>query len=311
MNLTHVVVSEAERVAEQLSVSNLETAVRAVRDSGCVVLDDAVERDHLTQLRKVMTDNSRWLLRGAAIAPSLFWSANGARAGHLQQSIPRGGELVFRDVVCNPLANQVTSALLGRDAFFDFPTYNCNVNCPGSVDQAVHFDTAPPGTLAVNIALRDVTEADGAIELWLGTHVDPGESFTVPEDVLQRRRAVMEPIRGTTRLGSLMIRDLALWHRGRANPSQDLRHMIAILHYRAGAQTHPYYFNARPTRFALECKDVFRNSPVRPNIAFTRLPLLNLLAGPATEIAKAITSHPATTKLRRGFRKATRLAIRR
>ncbi len=208
---------------------------------------------------------------------------------------------MFRDVHASPLAAQVTRALLGEGAWSSFPSYSCNVNCPGSTDQDVHFDPAPRGTLVVNIALRDVTEADGAIELWPGSHLETGLINPIPEQDLARRRALTggPPVRGATKKGSLVIRDLRLWHRGRANPSNQMRHMIASLHYGRDAVDDPQCWAKERTEFDRACEPIFRGSPVRPHVSYSDRPTQHLLVGPRVELASAVQSHPWTMRARR------------
>jgi hypothetical protein len=247
-----------------------------------------------------MLRDSRLLLHGAKAFAALFWTANGRRRGHLQQSIPRSAEYVFRDLHASPLAGAVTQAILGEGAWGSFPSYSCNVNCPGSEDQDVHFDPAPPGTLVVNIALRDVSPADGAIELWPGSHLEPGMVNPIPEEDLARRRlAGGQPVRGATKLGSLIIRDMRLWHRGRANPSSEPRHMLTILHYPRAAATHPQCWAKERTVFDRACEPLFQGVPVRPHVTFSNRPTWHLLVGPKVELASALVSHPWTLRARR------------
>ncbi len=295
-----VPVSREERGLERLAPTTARAAEASLRTHGFVILANAIEPAHLDRLREKMTRDSQLLLRGAKVLPGLFWSANGRRHGHLQQSIPRSREHVFRDVHASPIAASVTRALLGEGAWSSFPSYSCNVNCPGSADQDVHFDPAPRGTLVVNIALRDVTEEDGAIELWPGSHVEPGMDHPIPEADLERRmRAGTGPVRGVTRKGAIVIRDLRLWHRGRANPSSELRHMLTCLHYPAAAADDPHCWAKERTVFDRDCAPLFDGLAVRPHVSFSGRSTQHLLVGPKVEITTAIESHPWVLRARR------------
>jgi hypothetical protein len=173
----------------------------------------------------------------------------------------------------------------------------------------VHFDPAPPSTLVVNIALRDVSEEDGAIELWPGSHLEPGMDNPIPHvDLARRRDNGAGPIRGATKKGSLVIRDLRLWHRGRANPSNELRHMLTQLHYAASAAEHPHCWARDATVFERGCEPVFRDLPVRPHVRFSDRPTHHLLVGPRVEVKSALESHPWTLRARRVAERARRLA---
>jgi hypothetical protein len=307
-----VSVTADERARERLSPANARAAVQALTTHGFVILENSIDPAHLDVLREKMMSDSRLLLRGAKVAPALFWSANGRRHGHLQQSVPRSADYVFRDIHANPLAAEVTRAILGDGAWSSFPSYCCNVNCPGSADQDVHFDPAPRATLVVNIALRDVTEADGAIELWPGSHLEPGMDNPIPEVDLQRRRELLggRPIRGATKKGSLVIRDLRLWHRGRSNPSNELRHMLNALHYTAAAAEDPQCWAKERTVFDRACEPIFRGTLVRPHVSFSDRPTRHLLVGPKVELASAISSHPWTLRAKRMRQRVKNLVAR-
>lgn len=301
---THVRITPDERESEQLSSEHLDRAVASLRTHGYVVLERAVDESHLDALRSKMRQDSELLLRFAEVAPGLFWSARGGRRGHLQQSIPRSPPWVFRDIVCNQLVDRVSAALLGDGAFFGFPQYCCNVNCPGSVDQEVHFDPGPPGALAVNIALRGVGADDGAIELWPGSHREETSVTAITAHERARRRELAPPVRGTTSKGDILIRDLRLWHRGRANPSTTSRHMLAILHYPATAAGDPRSWAAAPTSFARACEPAFRGSRVRPCVRFTDIPIAYLATGPASEVQRLVEEHPWFHSMRRAVERA-------
>jgi ectoine hydroxylase-related dioxygenase (phytanoyl-CoA dioxygenase family) len=147
-----------------------------------------------------------------------------------------------------------------------------NTNLPGSEPQAVHVDEGqlwpalpmahPPARLTVNIPLATTDEANGAIELWPGTHLDTrvcrysttaeeGHAralqyvraakranvanranrrvgLTVPDKFLAARREKCPPVPATTAPGSAIIRDPRVWHRGTPNTSSDSRFMLAL-----------------------------------------------------------------------------------
>lgn len=106
------------------------------------------------------------------------WGGAGEIPGHLQQG-HHFAPTFFADIVADPFATQVTKAILGEGVYNRF--YNGNANCPGSGTQPLHPDTPhlwptstmphPPASLVVNVSLVDVSEANGATELWPGTHL--------------------------------------------------------------------------------------------------------------------------------------------
>jgi hypothetical protein len=84
-------------------------------------------------------------------------------------------------------------------------------------------------------------------ELWPGTHLDTsvvmqeGDIKVTPENV-ERRRALVPPLQPVMRQGSVLIRDLRLWHAGMPNRTQAVRPMIAMIHFVSWWPTGPLRF---------------------------------------------------------------------
>ncbi len=82
---------------------------------------------------------------------------------------------------------------------------------------------------------------NGSTELWLGTQVfgkdaqegEHGEraSGRIKKALLEERKKVREPVQPVVRKGSLIIRDLRLWHAGKPNWTGDVRVMLAMIHF--------------------------------------------------------------------------------
>ncbi len=270
-----ILISSSERRAEQLGHAKLELAVRAVREEGFVILGNAVSHDHLDILRPRMTADSQRLISVRK------WGGAGRLEGHLQQGPPPFAPFVFRDVVANPFAIQVTHNLLGDGMYNRF--YNGNTNCPQSQMQPLHADAAhlwpslpkahPPASLIVNVALTDVTIDNGSTELWPGTHLITSGQRRISAETEAQRRLVVPPVRANTAKGSLLIRDARLWHRGMPNPSDEIRHMIAMIHN--------IHWLQRPARlfFDARCQDQFPDDTrLDHNVQFTDRPLYYLFS---------------------------------
>lgn len=102
----------------------------------------------------------------------------------------------------------------------------------------------------------DFTPANGSTELWLGTHtgelsglhVQEGAhgdraSGRIKEDLLVKRREIRGPSQPSISKGSIVVRDLRLWHAGMPNLTDDVRVMLAMIHFA------PWYRN--PMRLEL------------------------------------------------------------
>src|SRR5215210_2635453 len=60
--------------------------------------------------------------------------------------------------------------------------------------------------------------------------VGSGDDIKIPPQVLEARRAISPPIQPTFRRGSMLIRDIRLWHAGMPNQTSTQRPMIAMIH---------------------------------------------------------------------------------
>lgn len=284
-----IVVTPTERTAERLSAGHLADAIAAIYKDGYVILANVIDDAHLDIVRDRMALDSQQLIEAEK------WGGAGRIVGHLQQGPPPFAPYIFRDIVANPFAIQVTTAILGAGAYNRF--YNGNANCPGSGTQPLHADTPhlwpklatphPPHALVVNITLVDATEENGATEIWPGTHLLPFDGQHIAAEMAEKRRRVMPPMRALTSKGSILIRDMRMWHRGVPNYTNDVRHMIAMVHQIKWMQRpHQLLFNCG-------CEDEFPAiDGFDHNIEFTDLPLEYLFTrAPTIGTACLGTSH--------------------
>ena len=141
--------------------------------------------------------------------------------------------------IANPYATQLLDTVLGADVFCTY--YNANITWPGSRVQVLHRDTnllfpeltvpLPPHTVVVNIMLVDFTVENGATEVWPGSQLitDRPEDKGVP---LEERAHALPSLRTVAPAGSLVVRDLRMWHRGMSNQTDIIRTMLAIVYFR-------------------------------------------------------------------------------
>jgi ectoine hydroxylase-related dioxygenase (phytanoyl-CoA dioxygenase family) len=111
--------------------------------------------------------------------------------------------------------------------------------------QPVHADAdfahpSHPFALVVNVPLVTMTPENGSTEVWLGTHRDTGihdqeglhgerASGRIRKSLLEQRRGILPPFQPVVPKGSVIIRDLRLWHAGMPNLSRDtIRVMLAM-----------------------------------------------------------------------------------
>ena len=230
-------VSEADRAAGRLSGDELRVAVDALRSDGFVVLNDVVDPAHLDVLHeRIIAD-----VAALQVRPDAPYNWN---PGNLQQDPPPFPPYLFSDVLLNPFVISVTSAVLGPR--IKNVMYGGNTALPSDRRQPVHADVGhlwpvdvlegphPAAQLVVNVLTVDVSPENGATEIWPGSHrelgVGVGDDIEISAQAVEARRAVCPPIQPTFRRGSILIRDIRLWHAGMPNRTTAPRPMIAMIH---------------------------------------------------------------------------------
>lgn len=147
----------------------------------------------------------------------------------------------------DPIATQITSAVLGPRPKLTFCSGNSAMPLrAGSAPerQPVHTDAdfAHPDhafALVVNVPLIDMRPENGSTEVWLGTHNDFGleaqeglhgerASGRIRSSLLEERTKIVPPSQPFIPKGSIIIRDLRLWHAGMPNYTDDIRIMLAM-----------------------------------------------------------------------------------
>lgn len=270
--MVEIDVTAEEKQQEQLSDVHLKQACDALKTDGFVILNGVVDHGHLDVLHEKMTADLEKVMALPNVPHNFVW-------GNVQQDPPPFAPYVFRDVVANPWVIHVTHAMLGDGVFNDY--YSGNTNLPKSKLQPVHTDfgqlwdnlevAPPPARMAVNVTLDDAFEENGSIELWPGSHLDTqmvqGQDLQVPQDLQDARREIAPPVRGNTRKGSVLIRDLRLWHRGMPNKSDKIRFMIAMIHNKV-------WFRKRwMPKFQVGCEDAFPECALHHNAEFVNAPI--------------------------------------
>ena len=270
-----ITVQPKELAAGELSDAHVKQAVEAIRVDGYVVLENVVSHEHLDILRERMDADAQILIKAEK------WGGAGGLKGHLQLGPPPFAPYIFRDIVANPYVVQVTKALLGSGVYNNF--YNGNTNCPGSTTQPLHRDgdhlwldqeiAHPTAQVVVNISPQDTTEENGSVELWPGSHLDvSGRRIDAAHE--EERRKIAPPVRGNAKKGSVLIRDIRLWHRGVPNRSDAPRHMIAMIHRVQWLRSN------RRLKYRTGCEVAFENSDLDHNAEFVDTKMDDYLFNP-------------------------------
>ncbi|BDI30494.1 hypothetical protein CCAX7_25450 [Capsulimonas corticalis] len=230
-------ISSAELQSGTITPEHLAVAVEALSTDGYIVLEDVVDLDHVAVLREKMTQDVEASLR----RPDAAFNFN---RGNIQQNPPPYAPYLFRDVLVNDIAIAVTHAILGNGLKNGMYSGNTAIKADGK-RQPVHADigqlwpnvhATPAFAFVVNVPVVDMTPENGSTEIWPGTHLDntvaiQDEDIKVSLDVLEDRRRIVPPFQPSVKAGSIVIRDIRMWHAGMPNLTDQPRPMIAMIHY--------------------------------------------------------------------------------
>ncbi len=240
-------VTAEERDAGAIAPERLTAIATDIDERGFAVVAGLVSKESCDLLMASMLEDVEAVR--ALNQPTPHEKATGR--GHLQLGLRRYAPFVRTDLLANPLIESVVQAVLGSDAWLGF--YNGNVNLPGSAYQPLHFDRPfswrtrekaaadgqrwppPTTTLSCSVALAEITEANGATEIYPGTHHETavtewplGERPSKHPELVERWGP---PARMPIPAGGICFRDPRMWHRGVPNPSDDVRPMIALTYH--------------------------------------------------------------------------------
>ncbi len=220
-----------EEKSQALTPDEVKMAAEAVRMNGYVVFESVLPREQIAELH-------REFLR--------VFEAYVARTdpnrgeNRYQMHLPFVPPFIDPAVIANPLALAVIEELVGKDCVCHY--FASDTPLPGSDYQKVHSDiqllfpettlSLPAYSVVLNIPLVDFTEENGPLEIWPGgTHLMPGGVD------MQRLAPTMHSERALLPAGSLLIRDMRMWHRGTPNRSQAPRPNLALIYSRPWLKT--------------------------------------------------------------------------
>ena len=215
-----------------LDDKSLATTLRSLHDSGMAVIENAYTAEEVARL----SDAYDALL--AARPKGRVQPTDGEH--HVQMQMPLVPPFSDPITVAHPAVTQVLAIVLGPD--FECSYYNSNTAYPGSTYQRVHRDSGlifgtestastPPTGIVINIPLCDFTVENGSTEVWPASHL----IVDTPDDTevdLDQRTKVLASSRLNVKAGSVVLRDLRVWHRGVPNNSDHQRSMLAVVYKR-------------------------------------------------------------------------------
>ena len=167
----------------------------------------------------------------------------------MSQGPPLDPEFMYGDIWANGPAAAILACILGPKPHVNYVNGNTALGGFQGCRQQVHADLTFnhglfPFGIVTNYYLIDASPANGSTELWLGSHRDTSfvdhrmceldeEEYPVIgilKELVEARRTFAPPIQPPVKRGSVILRDLRLWHAGIGNPSPDPRIMLAFVH---------------------------------------------------------------------------------
>jgi len=249
-NLMIVPLSDEELASHSITSEHVGLAVSALYRDGIVVLENAVDLDHVDKLNSIMSSESETM----STLPTThrnYVAGDGDFCGNISQSPPLDPEFMYGDIWANPAAAAVLNCLLGPKPYVTYVNGNTALGGFQGTRQRVHSDVTFnhglfPFAIVANYFLVDVSAANGSTEVWLGSHrdttfadhrncgldisADGDADIGIRVDLVEARRAIAPPIQPAIKRGSVVLRDLRLWHAGVGNPSPHTRVMLAFVH---------------------------------------------------------------------------------
>ena len=206
---------------------HLQRIVHALKQDGVILIRNVAPLEEVDAL------NERML---ADIDEAKKRNRNPARWQGVRP--PPHAPYLFHGLVHNEWAIQITHRMLG-DGVSNI-AYASNTAYPGCGQQDVHADEShlwpglahPTASLVVNIPLVDVSEQNGATQIWPGTHMHTDcENHGRPTEADVKHWEQNHPsTRMCSQRGDIVIRDMRTWHCGMPNMSTQPRPMLAMVH---------------------------------------------------------------------------------
>ncbi|PRP77179.1 phytanoyl-CoA dioxygenase family protein [Planoprotostelium fungivorum] len=217
--------TEEEKATGRFQSHNAQKVLQGMNADGIVILRDIIDPAHLDRLNEVMV----------AEIPEMLKTAHfNFNVRNIQHAPPLTPELTFEDIYANPLICHAATLYLGPQPKCNFISGNTALP-KGHQRQPVHCDLnfdypSFPFYAVCYIPLIDSTPEVGGTEFWPGTHVTTVADQRNP-DLYAIREELLTfsgPQQPVVPKGSVVFRDMRLWHAGMPNPSDLNRCMLGM-----------------------------------------------------------------------------------
>jgi hypothetical protein len=196
-----------------------------LRSDGFVIFDSVLDESLVERLRKALLER----------IDEYVVTVAGQRQTRYHLPLRLAEPFIDDTVITNRLVMPTLVETLGDDLAISY--FGSDTAAPGSTYQDAHADGRPlfpelPVNLAtygvvVNFPLVDFHEDNGPLEIW------PNASHQLAGIDAQVGSAMAAATPVVAPAGSLIMRDLRLWHRGTPNRTTEVRPMIAVVYARA------------------------------------------------------------------------------
>ena len=270
-----------------MTPEHLQTAVHAVREDGYVLLNELIDPAIMAVLRDKMLEDVDAILARKDV-PFNF------NVGNLQQDPPPILPYLYREVLVNDIVISISRAILGAGLKNSF--YSGNTALPHSTGrQPAHADIGqlwpdlevhtPPFALVVNVLPVDVSAENGSTEIWPGTHKDTSVfvqsgDIKVSAEKLEAQTRIAPPFQYSAKAGSVVVRDMRLWHAGMPNHTATPRPMIAMIH------TVSWWSGEAPLTFPKGTESLFEHPDLHTVARFVDGPIDYLNRNEAYDLVK-------------------------
>ena len=212
--------TDAEQASGRMCDAHLNLAVRLLREVGAVILENAVPLEIVKEAQTAYLDA---IQRGMT-----------RKARHALEM-----PFLHHQFITNPFSLQVIEAAMGKKvALFRCGIHDVPPDIDGNqVEKSPHRDgnhlfpelpcVLPVSGIYVNIPFVDFLEENGATKIWPGSHLIMD---CPPSDVqnLGERSKHLPALQAVMPMGSLILRDMRLWHVGMPNRTDTNRPMLDI-----------------------------------------------------------------------------------
>ncbi|KAK6076812.1 phytanoyl-dioxygenase family protein [Seiridium cupressi] len=256
-------ISDSDRLAGTTSPATVQKGVETYHRDGIVALTNAVDPEIAKALNeKMVADTEEYIKRSDA-----HWN-QGKAARNISQVPPLQKEWIHQQIWANPHAMVILENLLGPQPELHFVNSNIALSNPNpNARQAVHSDAYfdhPhfPWCMVVNIYLSEVNAQRGVTEIWPGTHTSTKADHLAPHHGwIQRhkfveRAKVSPPVQPSLPAGTVVIRDMRIWHAGMPNLTPDPRIMLTFVYFPK------YYRNPMKIKLPLSVRSTVNSWPM-------------------------------------------------